>query len=77
MILDSRKGAKIRKEVEIPFTQISNFENKKFVRFEWLTIATFGSCSKKKLISTRLTDLSWTQIAINFIYQQDFTDETD
>ena len=25
----------------------------------------------------RLMDLSWTQIAINFIYQQDFTDETD
>ncbi len=43
MILDSRKGAKIRKEVEIPFTQISNSRIK-------YSCDSSDSCSKKKNI---------------------------
>ena len=41
MILDSRKGAKIRKEVEIPFTQISNSRIKHSCDSSYL-------CSKKQ-----------------------------
>ena len=53
MILDSRKGAKIRKEVEIPFTHILNSQIKH-------SLDSSDLCSKKKLISTRLF-IRWTR----------------
>ena len=47
MILDSRKGAKIRKEVEIPLHRFRNSKMKD-------SCDSSDLCSKKKLISTRL-----------------------
>ena len=48
MILDSRKGAKRRKEVEIPFTQISNIFEKSIRAIRVICVP------RNKLISTRL-----------------------
>ena len=52
MVLVSRKGAKRRKEVEIPFTQIPNIFEKSIRAIRVICVP------RNKLISMRLMDLS-------------------